>query len=208
MSNRLCKSEHTSRPWHIHDLVPDFRTEDVWAFKTPHAEHDDFPLMLDALRIAGGPDQQGWATRLLFSIRWKLGEWLGWDESSEGVGSRVPSLSERLPADLRQAVTGTRVGNTPFVALYELPDECAYEMANRTVHDVLHLGWVKGQGGDYELRMAALVKPNGLFGRCYMAAIMPFRYLIVYPAMRRQWERAWLEHGLPKVTARSRSQAG
>ena len=39
--------------------------------------------------------------------------------------------------------------------------------------------------------MAALVKPNGLFGRLYMAAIKPFRYLIVYPAMTRQWERAW-----------------
>jgi hypothetical protein len=24
-----------------------------------------------------------------------------------------------------------------------------------------------------------------------MAAIKPFRYLIVYPALTRQWERAW-----------------
>ena len=39
--------------------------------------------------------------------------------------------------------------------------------------------------------MAALVKTNGLFGRLYMAAIKPFRYLIVYPALTRQWERAW-----------------
>jgi hypothetical protein len=30
--------------------------------------------------------------------------------------------------------------------------------------------------------MAALVKPNGLFGRLYMAAIKPFRYLIVLPS--------------------------
>ena len=39
--------------------------------------------------------------------------------------------------------------------------------------------------------MAALVKTNGLFGRLYMAAIKPFRYLIVYPALTQQWERAW-----------------
>ena len=31
--------------------------------------------------------------------------------------------------------------------------------------------------------MAILVKPNGLLGRAYMAAITPFRYLIVYPRM-------------------------
>lgn len=40
-------------------------------------------------------------------------------------------------------------------------------------------------------RMAALVKPNGLFGRLYMAGIAPFRYVIVYAAMTRRWERAW-----------------
>lgn len=39
--------------------------------------------------------------------------------------------------------------------------------------------------------MAVLVKPNGLFGRTYMAAIKPFRYLIVYPALMRQIDRRW-----------------
>jgi hypothetical protein len=34
--------------------------------------------------------------------------------------------------------------------------------------------------------MAILVKPNGRLGRVYMAAIMPFRYLIVYPQMLKQ----------------------
>jgi hypothetical protein len=40
--------------------------------------------------------------------------------------------------------------------------------------------------------MAVLVKPNGLVGNAYMAAIRPFRHLIVYPAMMRQIEREWL----------------
>jgi hypothetical protein len=40
--------------------------------------------------------------------------------------------------------------------------------------------------------MAVLVKPNGPFGRLYMAAIAPFRHLVVYPALTRAWERAWL----------------
>ena len=36
---------------------------------------------------------------------------------------------------------------------------------------------------------AVLVKPNGLLGAAYMAAIRPFRHLIVYPALLRQIER-------------------
>jgi hypothetical protein len=39
--------------------------------------------------------------------------------------------------------------------------------------------------------MAVLVKPNGLLGRAYMAAIKPFRHLIVYPKMLRQIESEW-----------------
>jgi hypothetical protein len=41
--------------------------------------------------------------------------------------------------------------------------------------------------------MAVLVKPNGLLGRAYMAAIGPFRHLAVYPAMLRDIGRAWRE---------------
>ncbi len=194
MSNRLPNTEHTSRPWRIHEVVPDFRVEDVWAFRTPGAGPDDFPTMLNALRADGGLDNQSLASRVLFAIRWRLGAIFGWDKREQSIGPRTRSLCERLPDDLHQPAAGPPVPNTPFTTVYELADEGAYEMANKTVHDVLHLGWVQGANGDYELRMAALVKPNGLFGRLYMAGITPFRYLIVYPAMTRQWERAWRDH--------------
>jgi hypothetical protein len=39
--------------------------------------------------------------------------------------------------------------------------------------------------------MAVLVKPNGLLGTGYMAAIRPFRHLLVYPAAMRQLGRTW-----------------
>jgi hypothetical protein len=35
------------------------------------------------------------------------------------------------------------------------------------------------------------VKPNGLLGTAYMAAIMPFRHLIVYPPLMREIGRDW-----------------
>ena len=43
--------------------------------------------------------------------------------------------------------------------------------------------------------MAVLVKPNGLLGAGYMAAIKPFRHLIVYPPMIRQIGQAWRAAG-------------
>jgi hypothetical protein len=39
--------------------------------------------------------------------------------------------------------------------------------------------------------MAVLVKPNGLLGTGYMAAIRPFRHLIVYPPALREFARTW-----------------
>jgi hypothetical protein len=57
----------------------------------------------------------------------------------------------------------------------------------------MHLGWVRDETGGYRGQMAILVKPNGLLGTAYMAAIRPFRHVIVYPPMLRQIERQWRE---------------
>ena len=143
--------------------------------------------------IASGDPSQGSsrAVRTLWAIRWKLGELLGWDRPDAGVGSRVPTLRDRLPADLREGPTGPDFAALPFTSLYLLDDEFAAEIANRTMHGVLHLGWVPDRTCGYRGQMAVLVKPNGLLGTAYMAAIKPFRHLIVYPRMMRQIERAW-----------------
>jgi hypothetical protein len=103
----------------------------------------------------------------------------------------VPSLRERLPANLREAPSGPAFDALPFTSLYLLADEFAAEMANRTVHGVLHLGWVPDGREGYRGQMAVLVKPNGALGNAYMAAINPFRHLVVYPAAMRQIEQAW-----------------
>jgi hypothetical protein len=187
---RLPNTAHTSRPWRIHEITRDFRLEDVWALPTPGGP-DDFPLLVHG--IASGDLSRGSprAVRVLWSIRWKLGALLGWDGPDAGLGSRVATLRDRLPADLREA-GGPDFDALPFSSLYLLDDEFAAEIANRTVHGVMHLGWVPDGTGGYRGQMAVLVKPNGLFGTAYMAAIRPFRHVIVYPAMMRQIEREWL----------------
>jgi hypothetical protein len=194
---RLPNKTHTSLPWRIHDLTRDFRLEDVWALPTPGGP-GDFPRLVQVIAADSPSRASSWAADALWAIRWKIGELLGWDGPDAGLGSRVRTLRGRLPADLRDAPPGPAIGDlAPFSPLYLLGNEFAAEIANRTMHGVMHLGWVPDQADCYRGQMAVLVKPNGLLGAAYMAAIRPFRHLIVYPALIRQIERAWRQAGDP-----------
>jgi len=187
---RIPNTAHTSRPWRIHELTRDFRLEDVWALPTPGGP-DDFPRLV-AQMAAGEPEQgSSAAARVLWAIRWKVGELLGWDGPDAGHGSERPTLRDRLPEDLRDGPSGPDSEALPFTSLYLLDDEWAAEIVNRTVHGVRHIGWVPDGTGGYRGQMAVYVKPHGLLGNAYMAAIKPFRYRIVYPALMRQIGREW-----------------
>jgi Protein of unknown function (DUF2867) len=187
---RLASSAHTSRPWRIHEIAREFRLEDVWALPVLGGG-DDFQRLVRAIASSDAAESPSRAARTLWALRLKLGELLGWDGPQSGVGARVVTLRERLPADLRDAAPGPEFEVLPFKSLYLLEDEWAGEIANRTVHGVMHLGWVPVPGGGFRGQMAVLVKPNGLLGHVYMAAIRPFRHLIVYPALMRQIETRW-----------------
>ncbi|MDQ3952664.1 MAG: DUF2867 domain-containing protein [Actinomycetota bacterium] len=186
---RLPRSAHTSRPWRIHEVTRDFRVEDVWALPTPGGR-DDFPRLVETAASIDPARSGSVAVRSLFAIRWKLGELLGLDEPESGIGARVPTLRDRLPADLREARPGVEFDPLPLTPLYVTDDELAGEIANKTVHGVVHFGWVR-DGAGYRGQMAILVKRNGLLGAAYMAAITPFRHLIVYPTMMREMARSW-----------------
>jgi hypothetical protein len=187
---RLPNSAHTARPWRIHELTRDFRLEDVWALPTPGAP-GDFPRLVHLAASLDPSQSSACAVRTLFAIRWKVGGLLGWDRPDAGVSSRVPTLRDRLPEDLRDAPSGPDSDALPFTSVYLLEDEWAAEIANRTMHGVMHIGWVPDQTGGYRGQMAVLVKPNGRLGTGYMAAIRPFRHLVVYPPMLREIAREW-----------------
>ena len=187
---RLPNSEHTSRPWRIHELTRDFRLEDVWALPTPGGP-DDFPQLVQLIASSDPSHGSPLVVRTLFAIRWKLGELFGWDGPEAARASEQPTLRDRLPADLSDAPSGPNFDALPFTSLYLIEDEWAAEIVNRTVHGVMHLGWVPDETGGYRGQMAVLVKPDGLLGTAYMAAIAPFRHLIVYPPMLRAMGQQW-----------------
>ena len=192
---RLPNSAHAARPWRIHELTADFPLEDVWVLPTPGGP-DDFPRLLRQIASGGFSQGSSHVARALFAIRWKVGELLGWDDPDAGDDGRErPTLRDRLPADLREAAAGPEFDTRPFTTLYLIDDEWAAEIVNRTVHAVMHIGWVPDESGGYRGQMAVYAKPNGRLGTAYMAAIRPFRHLIVYPPMLRQIGRDWRAGG-------------
>lgn len=208
---RLPNSAHTARPWRIHELTRDFDLEDVWALPTPGGP-DDFAKLVDGFATLATSDAASprpgvvaIAATMLFAIRWKLGAWFGWDDPDDGLDERVPSLRDRLPDDLREAPAGP--DRPPFAAVYRLDNEWAGEIANRTVHGVIHLSWVRdgpdvGDGVDsHHGQMAVYAKPNGRLGSAYMLVIRPFRHLLVYPALLGSIEQGW-----PTIVASAASE--
>jgi hypothetical protein len=166
----------------------------VWGLAAPGGP-DDFIHGVQLIVSSDPSRSSSRAVRALFALRWKLGALLGWDGPESGLGSRVPTLRDRLPADLREH-PGPDFAALPFTSLYLLEDEFAAEIANRTMHGVMHIGRVPDGKGGYRGQMAVLVKPNGLSGNAYMAAIRPFRHLIVYPPLLREFERDWRSQGV------------
>lgn len=217
-SGRIPNSEHESHPWRIHEIVPDFTLEDVWALPAAGGA-GEFPALVAMVGSLDPTEADSRATRALWQLRDLLGRWFGLGEihvedgtGPEAVGELpIPgtastTLADRLPEDLRGTAAGADFGSLPFSPLYRTDREAAAEISNRTVHGVAHLAWVDQGSGRYRGQMAVYVKPRGLLGRAYMAAIRPFRYLVVYPALMREFERAW--SGRPPSAADAVAQMG
>ncbi|MBE2317298.1 DUF2867 domain-containing protein [Solirubrobacter sp. CPCC 204708] len=195
---RLPDGTHFSHPWRIHALAADFDLEDVWALPTP-GRKENFPRLVEQFVSRGEPGDFPVAFRALFALRWQLGKLFGWDQEGGGTDGRVPSLRERLPPDLRDGPRGPDITAVPgrdepqravFDSVYLTGDEWVAELANKTVHGLLHIGWVESDDG-HNAQMAVLVKPAGWFGRAYLAAIKPFRLAIVYPMLLETIGRQW-----------------
>jgi Protein of unknown function (DUF2867) len=193
---RLSNSEHESHAWRIREVAPDFRLEDVWALPA-QGGFEDFATLLEVMASLDPANGESRTTRALFSIRWRVGGWLGWDDAPRPLpipDDSESSLGARLPEDLRNTATGLDLRSTTarrFTPLYRTDVEWAAELSNRTVHAVMHLAWIEKGEGLYQGQMGVYVKPRGRFGAAYMALIAPFRHRVVYPALMRQIERAW-----------------
>lgn len=203
---RIPNAEHESGPWRIHEIVPDFTLEDVWALPV-WGGPEDSQRVLDLMASFDPANVDSLAARALWRLRDRLGSWFNLgrisvptDDGADNPpipGTSETSLAGRLPEDLRDTATEVDFGSLPFVPLYRTDDEFAAELSNATAFGVMHLAWAERDDGRYQAQMAVYVKPRGTFGKGYMALIKPFRYLIVYPALMRQIERMSDERAEP-----------
>ena len=141
---------------------------------------------------ANGFDSDSRIARALFRLRFAIGRVLGWDS---GPPQPIPGCADTTVAARLTAADRARdqlagaplpVPHPDVRPIYLFDDEALLEIANKTIHALLHLAW-----DDDTIAMTVLVKSRGWFSNAYLAAIKPFRHAIVYPAMFRTVARAW-----------------
>lgn len=206
---------HRARPWRVHTLAPDFELLDLWEvpLAADPARGDTFEAFLRVFvdRGTGGrwpvyplrPRSLGDAlhgARLagmvtLLELRRWLGRVLALDADRDLPipGRREHRVRARLVDADRARDTGAlpaTVGGA-FETVYAFADEALLEIANRTIHALLHLSWVETAGPHRAVVLAIYVKSRGWQSRAYLALIRPFRHSVVYPAWIAHLTRTW-----------------
>jgi hypothetical protein len=191
-SQRELLERHRRRPWRVHDLAKDFRLLDVWHVPVRADKGQaSFERFFRAF-AANGTKTNSRIANALFALRFALGRLFRLDRER----SR-PTIADRLTDDDRSR---NRMGRVPLPelpdlvrGLYLFDDEALLEIANKTIHGLLHLSF--DVDGDKATPVLAIyIKSRGWISAPYMALITPFRHLFVYPAWLRsiaaQWEAA------------------
>jgi hypothetical protein len=216
---------HRRRPWRVHDLAPDFELLDLWRLPV-HVDEargqtfEDFhrvflrlgvslrarpvyPLVprsaadcLHLVRLAGLAG--------LVGLRLVLGRVFRLDAEPDRARSHEPpewSVATRLTDDDRTRDRGQTPAGAKdtfgFRPVYVFEHEALHEVANRTVHALLHLSLVPDGPEAGAVLLAVYVKSRGPITRFYLALIRPFRFAIVYPALLEHIGRTWRQVTTP-----------
>ena len=182
-------AEYESLPLEALQIVEGFALHDVWLVELEGSTDctvEDLRSLITPERLRS----MNRMVRVLFLVRSALGRVFRLDSKVNEAARRV---AEIVPADLLNASlvpAGTPQG--PFVTLYVLPMEAAYQALNATVNAILIVALVKVASG-HRFFWATYLKPVGRITQFYMRLIDPFRRLIVYPGLESWLKRAW--HG-------------
>lgn len=208
------RAAHRARPWRVHSLAADFELVDLWEIPLA-ADPARGETFVEFLRVFTTAQAASWPVYSLRPASFadavhlvRVGGALGLIELRRVLG-RVFALDgdRTLPIPGRQesrvrarlddgdrardlGVLPAKVGGA-FEPVYAFADEALLEIANRTIHALLHLSWVEITPGRRSAVLAVYVKSRGWQSRAYMALIKPFRHLVVYPAWIAHLTRTW-----------------
>ena len=177
-------------PLRVHAFLAGVPLHDVWAVDLPRWR--DGVTLDEFLRAAS--DQlftPSLLVHMLLDIRLFVGRLFGWDR--EPAATAWATFATHLTDADRSsslAAAGTQEGF--FRVVYRFENEQLDEVVNRTVHAGALSALVEADA-TYRFYFAVYVREVSLFTPLYMAAIDPFRRLVVYPAMLRDVSALWSE---------------
>ena len=190
MTMRIDPGEFRARPLRVHALLHDVPLEDAWAVPLSGGGAGRTIQDVRAVMVAGR-EAAPTVVRALLRLRRRIGALFGWDDQRPGWNAE--SYADRLsPADRAQSLVAPGTPDGSFRLLYRFQDEQLSELRNSTVHAFLSLS-IRPAPGGYLAYLGVFVRPVSRFTGLYMAAIKPFRRLIVYPALIRTMQKAWTE---------------
>ena len=171
----------------VHSFLSDVPLRDVSAIDLVGGGPSRSVADVRALLSSGAASATG-VTKFLFSVRMALGRLFGWDDP---VLARDDSFAARLTIDDRaKSRRPPGISDGEFSSVYEFERESLTEVRNATVHAFMCTVLVP-RGNGYRLYFAVYVRSVSWLTAPYMAAIEPFRRLIVYPAMMRRIRGEW-----------------
>jgi len=187
---RIDPAEFRARPLRVHALLHDVPLEDAWAVPLSGGAAGRTIQDLQAVMVAGRQTSPGLVQGLLW-LRARIGALFGWDQPRPAWNAE--SYAGRLsPADRARSLVAPGTPDGSFRLLYRFEDEQLSELRNSTVHAFASLS-IRPAPGGYLAYLGIFVRPVHRFTRLYMAAIAPFRRLIVYPAVIRKIQTTWAE---------------
>jgi len=185
---QISRQEFERLPLRVHDFLAGVQLHDVWAIDLPRLRSG---ITLDEfVRTAGAlPFTPPAVVRALLGIRLFVGRLLGWDREPDAT-VRETFATRLTTADRSKSLApaGTREG--PFRLVYRFENEQLLELSNRTAHAAA-LSALAETAHAYRFYFAVYVRSVGRLTPFYMAAIDPFRKLIVYPALLRSVRTTW-----------------
>jgi hypothetical protein len=185
---QISRQKFERLPLRVHAFLADVPLHDVWAVDLRRTRSGI--TLAEFLGRAGDlfrrPSPE---VRALLSVRFFVGGLFGWDQATPGSVSE--SFAQRLTDEDRArslAPAGTPDGL--FRIVYRFENEQLDEIINRTAHAGALSALVE-TAASYRFYFAVYVREVSPFTPLYMAAIDPFRKVIVYPALLRSVSAQW-----------------
>jgi hypothetical protein len=189
---QVSEREFERLPLRAHQFLAGVPLHDVWAIDLPSPRAgitlDEFLRAANERLFTPTPVVQG-----LLDLRLLIGRLFGWDSPRPSTQA-MPTFADRLTdADRARSLTpaGVREGpNGLFRVVYRFENEKLVELINLTVRAAALSALVETANG-YRFYFAVYVRSVGRLTPFYMAAIDPFRKLIIYPSLLRSVRSNW-----------------